>query len=99
MCKRDSGLTAWLVKLKDGTRLQETVEAPRGSEKSFASEADIVGKFMKLSTHTVGREQANRIVELVLCADKLVRADESCGRSRPERSIFPSSWRCRRQVR
>ena len=64
------------VKLKDGTRLQETVEAPRGSEKSFASEADIVGKFMKLATHTVGREQANRIVELVLGADKLVRADE-----------------------
>ena len=64
------------VKLKDGTRLQETVEAQRGSEKSFASEADIVGKFMKLATHTVGREQANRIVELVLGADKLVRADE-----------------------
>ena len=64
------------MKLKDGTRLQETVEAPRGSEKSFASEADIVGKFMKLATHTVGREQANRIVELVLGADKLVRADE-----------------------
>jgi len=64
------------VKLKDGTRLEETVEAPRGSEKSFASEADIVGKFMKLATHTVGREQANRIVELVLGADKLVRADE-----------------------
>ena len=64
------------VKLKDGTRLQETVEAPRGSEKSFAREADIVGKFMKLATHTVGREQANRIVELVLGADKLVRADE-----------------------
>ena len=64
------------MKLKDGTRLQETVEAPRGSEKSFASEADIVGKFMKLAAHTVGREQANRIVELVLGADKLVRADE-----------------------
>jgi len=64
------------VKLKDGTRLQETVEAQRGSEKRFASEADIVGKFMKLATHTVGREQANRIVELVLGADKLVRADE-----------------------
>jgi len=31
---------------------------------------------MKLATHTVGREQANRIVELVLGADKLVRADE-----------------------
>ena len=64
------------MKLKDGTRLQETVEAQRGSEKRFASEADIVGKFMKLATHTVGREQANRIVELVLGADKLVRADE-----------------------
>ena len=64
------------MKLKDGTRLQETVEAQRGSEKRFASEADIVGKFMKLAMHTVGREQANRIVELVLGADKLVRADE-----------------------
>jgi len=64
------------VKLKNGTHLWETVEAPRGSERSFASEADIVAKFMKLATHTVSRAQANGIVDLVLGADKLSRADE-----------------------
>jgi aconitate decarboxylase len=64
------------VKLKDRTRVEETVEAPRGSEQSFASEADIVGKFLKLATHTVGRQQADRIVELVLGADKLVRTED-----------------------
>jgi aconitate decarboxylase len=64
------------VKLADGTRMEEIVEAPRGSEHSFASEADIVAKFIKLAADTVGRAQADRIVELVLGADKLARADE-----------------------
>lgn len=62
------------VALKNGTRMEETVEAPRGSEKSFASEADVVRKFTTLATHTVSAAQAARIVELVLGADRLARA-------------------------
>jgi aconitate decarboxylase len=64
------------VKLKNGTRMQETVEAPRGSERSFAGEAEIVSKFMKLATHVVPRERADALVNAVLGAEKLARADE-----------------------
>jgi aconitate decarboxylase len=64
------------VHLKDGTRMEQTVEAPRGSETSFASEADIVQKFKKLATHTVSDVKADAVVNLVLGADKLARADE-----------------------
>ena len=62
------------VQLKNGKRLERTVEAPRGSEQSFASEADIVEKFKKLSTHTVSAAKADAIVDLVLGAEKLTRA-------------------------
>jgi 2-methylcitrate dehydratase PrpD len=64
------------VHLKNGSRLEQIVEAPRGSEQSFASEADIVGKFKKLVTHAVSDAKADTIVNLVLGADKLVRADQ-----------------------
>jgi len=52
------------------------VEAPRGSERSFASESEIVGKFMKLATHIISRERADAVVNAVLGAEKLARADE-----------------------
>ena len=64
------------VLLKSGVKLEQTVEAPRGSEKSFASEADIVQKFNKLATHVVGTAKADAIVNLVLGADKLARAEQ-----------------------
>ncbi len=64
------------VHLKNGKRLERTVEAPRGSEQSFASEADIVDKFKKLATHTVSAAKADAIVDLVLGAEKLKRAEE-----------------------
>ncbi len=64
------------VKLNNGTRLERTVEAPRGSEQSFASEADIVDKFMKLATHVVSRAQAEAVVDRVLGAEKLARAED-----------------------
>ena len=35
------------VTLTDGTVLEETVEAGRGSEHAFASPADVIGKFRK----------------------------------------------------
>src|SRR5499427_2278480 len=55
----------------DGTLESETVEAPRGSEQKFASEADVVDKFRKLARRTCGDVQAERIGELVLGCDKL----------------------------
>jgi 2-methylcitrate dehydratase PrpD len=64
------------VNLKNGTHLEETVEAPRGSEKSFASEADIVQKFKKLAAHVVSDAKADAVVNVVLGAEKLARADE-----------------------
>ena len=64
------------VHLKNGTNLKQTVEAPRGSEKSFASEADIVQKFKKLAMHAVGEAKAEAIINLVFGAEKLTRAEE-----------------------
>jgi 2-methylcitrate dehydratase PrpD len=64
------------VKLKNGVKLEQTVETPRGSETSFASQDDIVQKFKKLATHTVSGAKADAVVNLVLGADKLARADE-----------------------
>ena len=64
------------VKLKNGTKLEQTVEAPRGSEKSFASEAEVVEKFKKLATHVVSAARADKVVNLVLGADKLERAEQ-----------------------
>jgi 2-methylcitrate dehydratase PrpD len=64
------------VDLKSGVKLEQTVEAPRGSETSFASEADIVQKFMKLATPIVGDAKADDLVNLVLGAEKLARAEQ-----------------------
>jgi 2-methylcitrate dehydratase PrpD len=59
------------VQFVDDTMESETVEAPRGSEQKFASEADVVEKFRKLSRHAVADAQAERIIELTLRCDKL----------------------------
>ncbi len=59
------------VHLNDGTRLNATVEAPRGSEKSFASEADVVDKFRKLAAHALPLAQIDALQEAVLGMEKL----------------------------
>lgn len=64
------------VQLKNGVKLEQTVEAPRGSEASFASEADIVQKFKKLATHVVSDIQADEVISLVLGVEKLARAEQ-----------------------
>jgi aconitate decarboxylase len=64
------------VRLNNGMNLEQTVEAPRGSEHSFASEADIVQKFRKLATRVVSDAQADSIVNLVLGAEKLEQAEQ-----------------------
>src|SRR5712691_778816 len=64
------------VHFTDGTRARETVEAPRGSEQKFASEADVVEKFRKLARRTCGDGAAERIGELVFGCDKLADMGE-----------------------
>ena len=59
------------VQLTDGSSHQETVEAPRGSEQKFASEADVVEKFMKLSCGTLGDTAASRLAVLTMDCDRL----------------------------
>ena len=63
------------VHLADGTVLEETVEAPRGSEKSFASADDVVAKFMKLTAPRMAQAKAHRIADMVLRLDALGEID------------------------
>lgn len=57
--------------LQDGTRMEETVEAQRGSETKFASEAEVVEKFEKLVKHVFPARQVAEIRDTVLGLDKL----------------------------
>jgi aconitate decarboxylase len=80
------------VHLNEGTRLQETVEAPRGSERSFASEGDVVGKFMKLALHAVPAAAAERIVELTMKLEHLEDGGEVVrALALPQHSLRPQS--------
>ena len=56
--------------------MDDTVAAPRGSECHFASEGDIVGKFMQLACHTVPAAAAERFVERLLIRERLKRGAE-----------------------
>jgi 2-methylcitrate dehydratase PrpD len=64
------------VLLKDGTQMQETVEAPRGSEQKFAGAGDVIEKFRKLAGRRIAPAQVDRIVELVMGAERLDKASE-----------------------
>ena len=57
--------------LKDGTRMEETIEAQRGSETRFASEADVVRKFEMLVKHVFPDNQVAQIRDTILGLDKL----------------------------
>jgi aconitate decarboxylase len=59
------------VRLRDGTREVETVEAPRGSERKFAGESDVVEKFGKLARGVLTSAQTDRLASLVLGCEKL----------------------------
>src|SRR5713101_5011510 len=59
------------VFLKDGTELTETVETPRGSERSFASKADVVEKFENLAGHVMPAGQVAAIREAILNLETL----------------------------
>lgn len=64
------------VVLVDGTRLEETIVAPRGSEASFANAADVVAKFTKLAGRRMAARQVDRIVDQVMHAERMTRAGE-----------------------
>ena len=59
------------VHLRDGGVLEETVEAPRGSERNFPSAADVAAKFTKLAGRVMPSAQVGRIIEAVLDLDRL----------------------------
>ena len=59
------------VHLKDGTVLEETVEAPRGSEQNFARPSDIQAKFAKLTRRVLPQAQSERVMGLVLDLERL----------------------------
>jgi len=59
------------VHFRDGSIERESREAPRGSEQSFASQADIVDKFCKLSRGIMPAKQQDALVDAVLRLDSL----------------------------
>jgi aconitate decarboxylase len=59
------------VHLKDGKRMERTVEAARGSEHKFASEADVVAKFEKLARHTLPQSRVEQIRDAMLGLERL----------------------------
>ena len=59
------------VRLTDGTVMTEGREAPRGSERSFASTEDIVEKFCKLAVKALPKARADRLVEAMLGLEAL----------------------------
>jgi aconitate decarboxylase len=62
--------------LTDGTVLKRTVESARGSEKKFASDAEIVEKFEKLAVKALPRAQVGKLRDTMLGLDKLDDATE-----------------------
>ncbi|MEX3933698.1 MmgE/PrpD family protein [Paraburkholderia phymatum] len=62
--------------LRDGTRLEETVQSQRGSEHAFASEVEIVGKMTKLAARRIEGKQIERIVDWVMHAEEKTDAAE-----------------------
>ncbi|MEM5438657.1 MmgE/PrpD family protein [Paraburkholderia diazotrophica] len=64
------------VILRDGARLEETVQSQRGSEHAFASDAEIIGKMTKLAAHRIEGEQIQRIVDWVMHAEEKADAAE-----------------------
>ena len=57
--------------LEDGTVLRRTVKAPRGSEDSFASDADVDEKYEKLARVALARAQVERLRDAVLGLEQL----------------------------
>jgi 2-methylcitrate dehydratase PrpD len=59
------------VHLRNGERLERETEAPRGSEKNFASAGDIIGKFDQLAAHALSKGRVAELRDAVLGLEKL----------------------------
>ena len=64
------------VVLNDGTKMERTVEAARGSERKFASGHDIVEKFEKLAAKALPKAQVEKLRDAMLALEKLADASE-----------------------
>ena len=62
--------------LNDGTVLKRTVEAARGSEKKFASDAEIVEKYEKLASKALPKAKVGKLCDAMLGLEKLKDAAE-----------------------
>jgi aconitate decarboxylase len=62
--------------LNDGTVMNRTVEAARGSEKHFATDSEIVDKFEKLAIKALPKAQVARLRDAMLGLEKLKDAAE-----------------------
>lgn len=59
------------VHLKNGTVMEATVEAPRGSEHNFASADAVIAKFRKLAGHALPAAQADAICDATMNIENL----------------------------
>lgn len=64
------------VHLNDGTVMKRTVEAARGSEQKFASDAEIIEKFEKLAVKALPKAQVRKLRDAMLGLEKLGDATE-----------------------
>jgi len=62
--------------LNDGTVMKRTVEAARGSEKKFASDAEIVEKYEKLARKALPKARVGKLRDAMLGLEKLKDARE-----------------------
>jgi hypothetical protein len=62
--------------LNDGTVLKRTVEAARGSEKKFATDAEIVEKYEKLASRALPKAKVAKLRDAMLGLEKLKDAGE-----------------------
>ena len=62
------------VHLRGGERLECERQAPRGSERDFASAAEITRKFERLARHTLPQARVAELRDAVLGLEKLADA-------------------------
>jgi 2-methylcitrate dehydratase PrpD len=62
------------IAFKNGDVQEQTVEAPRGSEHKFATEADVIEKFRKLAKTQFKDDKVDRIVDLMMKAENMASA-------------------------
>jgi len=62
--------------LNDGVVMKRTVEAARGSEKHFATDAEIIEKFEKLAVKALPKAQVEKLRDAMMELEKLADASE-----------------------